>query len=134
MPHMVMFRSAEGKSGYHQTESLDEAIGFVEHLRNQEQVPEARIFRMEEVAIEVKTYYKVEVSAGPQPAAAPAAPAAAAKSSTSPVPPVASASGPAPSPRERVTVPAEEPVVIEPMAPTNGGAAAGARFGRFNRS
>lgn len=126
MSHMVMFRSAEGKSGYHQTESLDEAIGFVEHLRNQEQVPEARIFRMEEVPIEVKTYYKVEVVPGKAPSTSAPAP-------TPVVPaPVTSAA------REKGAVsakaPAEEPVVIEPMTPTDVGVAAGARFGRFNRS
>lgn len=132
MSHMVMFRSAEGKSGYHQTESLDEAIGFVEHLRNQEQVPEARIFRMEEVQIEVKTYYKVEVAATKAPLASAPAPAAA------PVPPVP----PVPTAREKVGVAAgpstDEPVVIEPMAPpangSAGGASTAARFGRFNRS
>ena len=63
MSHMVMFRSAEGKPGYHQTEALDDAIKFVERLRNTENVTEARIFRMQEVPIEFKTYYRVEVNA-----------------------------------------------------------------------
>ena len=63
MSHMVMFRSAEGKPGYHQTEALDDAIKFVERLRNTENVTEARIFRMQEVPIEFKTYYRVEVGA-----------------------------------------------------------------------
>ena len=63
MSHMVVFRSSEGKPGYHQAEALDDAIKFVERLRNQEQVTEARIFRMQEVPIEFKTYYRVEVSA-----------------------------------------------------------------------
>jgi hypothetical protein len=61
---MVMFRSTEGKPGYHQAESLDDAVKFVERLRNQEQVTEARIFRMQEVPIEFKTYYRVEVNSG----------------------------------------------------------------------
>lgn len=134
MSHMVMFRTAEGKAGYHQTESLDEAIGFVEHLRNQEQVPEARIFRMEEVPIAVKTYYKVEVSSV-QPSKTPA-PAASAPSSTTITPPPAAApvaqTVPSHAP-EKVSVAADEPVVVEAMAPANGGPA-GARFGRFNRS
>ena len=72
MPHMVIFRSADGKPGYHQAESLDDAIRFVEHLRNNEQVSEARIFRLAEVPIEVKTYYKVEVSGAPEDVPAPA--------------------------------------------------------------
>jgi len=58
---MVIFRSPEGKPGYHQAEGLDEAMRFAEMLRNQEQVTDARIFRMDEVPIEFKTYYRVEV-------------------------------------------------------------------------
>jgi len=61
--HMVIFRSPEGKPGYHQAEGLDEAMRFAEMLRNQEQVTDARIFRMDEVPIEFKTYYRVEVAA-----------------------------------------------------------------------
>jgi hypothetical protein len=67
---MVVFRSTEGKPGYHQAEALDDAVRFVERLRNQENITEARIFRMEEVPIEFKTYYRVEV-AGPGGAATP---------------------------------------------------------------
>ena len=62
MTHMVIFRSPEGKPGYHQSEGLDEAMRFAEMLRNQEQVTDARIFRMDEVPIEFKTYYRVEVA------------------------------------------------------------------------
>jgi len=58
-----MFRSAEGKPGYHQAEALEDAVKFVERLRNQENVTEARIFRMQEVPIEFRTYYRVEVGA-----------------------------------------------------------------------
>jgi hypothetical protein len=77
MPHMVMFRSNEGKPGYHQAEALEDAVRFVERLRNQENVTDARIFKMEEVPLEFRTYYKVEVggsddAAAPAPAAVPA--------------------------------------------------------------
>ena len=76
MTHMVIFRHPEGKAGYHQAENVDEAVRFVERLRNQEHVTDARIFRMEEVPIEFRTYYKVELAsaAEPSPAAAPAVP------------------------------------------------------------
>jgi hypothetical protein len=60
---MVIFRSPEGKPGYHQAEGLDAAMRFAEMLRNQEQVTDARIFRMDEVPIEFKTYYRVEMAA-----------------------------------------------------------------------
>ena len=62
MTHMVIFRSPEGKPGYHQAEGLDAAMRFAEMLRNQEQVTDARIFRMDEVPIEFRTYYRVEMA------------------------------------------------------------------------
>jgi hypothetical protein len=73
MAYMVIFRSVEGKAGYHQAETLGDAVKFVERLRNEEQVEQARIFRMEEVAFDFKPYYRVEVVAGEGPAAEPAA-------------------------------------------------------------
>src|SRR5213079_75274 len=76
MTHMVIFRHPEGKAGYHQAENVDDAVRFVERLRNQEHVTDARIFRMEEVPIEFRTYYKVELASAPAPAPA-AAPAVA---------------------------------------------------------
>jgi hypothetical protein len=60
---MVIFRRSDGKPGYHQADGVDDAVRFVEMLRNQEKVSDARIFRMEEVPIEIRTYYKVEVVA-----------------------------------------------------------------------
>src|SRR2546423_806783 len=85
MAHMVIFRRPDGKPGYHQADGVDDAVRFVEMLRNQEKVTDARIFRMEEVPIEVRTYYKVEVAeAAEEPEAPPMAPVAPA----APVPPV----------------------------------------------
>lgn len=141
MPHMVIFRSAEGKPGYHQAETLDEAVRFVEHLRNQEGVPDARIFRMQEVPIEFKTYVRVEIADPDAPhapaAAAPvAAPAAAAAAAAAAPAPMAAAVAPAPVAAGPVV---DEPVVDKadvvvdpvPVGPNGGGA--GQRFGRFNR-
>ncbi len=71
---MVIFRRPDGKPGYHQADSVDDAVRFAEMLRNQEKVTDARIFRMEEVPIEFRAYYKVEVvtdqteTATPEPA------------------------------------------------------------------
>ena len=71
--HMVIFRRPEGKPGYHQAESVEDALRFVERLRNQENVTDTRIFRMEEVPIEVRTVYKVELAASaPEKPATPA--------------------------------------------------------------
>ena len=62
MSHMVIFRSAEGKAGYHQADGLEDATRFVERLRNSENVEQARIFRMEEVGFEYRSYFRVEVA------------------------------------------------------------------------
>lgn len=69
---MVIFRSADGKPGYHQAETLEEAVAFVERLRNEDQVGDARVFRMDEVPIEFKVYYRVEVAGAPPADATPA--------------------------------------------------------------
>lgn len=120
MSHMVIFRSNEGKTGYHQADALDEAVRFVEHLRNQEQVTDARIFRMDEVALEVKTYYKVEVSTG-----APA-PGSAEPSSHGATPEVGD--------EVEAVQPLTDPLTGEPLPAGAGMAAAANRFGLFNRS
>src|SRR3954464_2422756 len=67
MPHMVIFRDAEGRPGYHQAEGIDDAVRFVEQLRNEQDVTETRIFSMQEVPIEFRTYYRVALA--PPPAA-----------------------------------------------------------------
>jgi hypothetical protein len=59
--HLVTFRSAEGRDGSHTAPSLDEALRFVERLRNNEGASDVRVFRMQEVPIEFRTYFKVEV-------------------------------------------------------------------------
>jgi hypothetical protein len=58
---MVIFQSTEGTPGYHQTESLDDAVRFVEGLRNDQNVDQARIFRMEEIPFEFRPYFRVEL-------------------------------------------------------------------------
>lgn len=97
MSHMVIYRTADGQPGYHQTEALEDAVSYVERLRNGDGVDHARIFRMEEVAFDFKPYFRVEVggeaaSAMPAPAAPPVAPA------PEPAPLLAPFSAPAPAP------------------------------------
>lgn len=60
--YMVMFKSAEGKDANHWTDSLDEAIKFVERLRNSEGLSDVKVFEMREIPLEVKAYYKVELA------------------------------------------------------------------------
>lgn len=71
MSHMVIFRDPEGRPGYHQAEQLDEAVRFVEELRNERQVNDARVFSMHEIPLEFKNYWRVEVTAPPAPPAPP---------------------------------------------------------------
>lgn len=68
MPHMVICRSADGAPEYHEVEGLEDAARHVEHLRNNGDATDVRIFAMQEVPIEIKAYYKVEVQS-PVPAA-----------------------------------------------------------------
>lgn len=87
MSHMVIFQTPDGNPGYNQFETLAEAVSFIETLRNEQRVTNARMFALEEVKFEFKPYYRVEVqelTSGTQtttsstaPAPAPAEPAAA---------------------------------------------------------
>ena len=146
MPHMVIFRSSEGKPGYHQTESLDEAIRFVEHLRNKENVPDARVYLLKEVPLEVRTYVKVEVagSVADEPRttgydgggdfAPPAAAAAPAPAPNANAAPQASVAPPPQEPAVPASAPAAAPAGGPVQPPGDAQAGVGtARFGRFNR-
>ena len=113
MSFLVNFRSAEGKPGYHPADTLEEAIRFVEHLRNQEQVTDARVWRLQEVPLEVKTYYKVVVPSGS--AAAPVA-------------------APVPDPVVAAAPPDLVGPKVEAAAGGSDSAGANGRFGRFNRT
>src|SRR5438445_5614399 len=59
---MVSYRGKDGKQNYHQTDEVSDAIQFVEHLRNDESVDQARIFSMEELSFEFRPYYRVELA------------------------------------------------------------------------
>ena len=61
MSHMVIFQTPDGNPGYNQFETVDEAVRFVEKLRNEQDVENARMFALEEVKFEFKAYYKVEL-------------------------------------------------------------------------
>ena len=61
MSHMVIFQSPDGNPGYNQFESLEEAVRFVETLRNEQNVETARMFALEEVKFEFKPYFRVEI-------------------------------------------------------------------------
>jgi hypothetical protein len=73
---MVIYRTADGQPGYHQADELDEAVRFVERLRNTDGVDGARIFKMEEVNFDFRPYFKVEIGPGGSPLAVPTGPPA----------------------------------------------------------
>lgn len=70
MSHMVIYRTADGQPGYHQTDELDEAIKYVERLRNGDGVDGARIFRLDEVNFDFRPYFKVEIGPSGEPSTA----------------------------------------------------------------
>ncbi len=75
MGYMIIFRSDEGRTGYHQADTLDDATTFLERLRNHEGIEQVNLYRLEEVPFEFRTYFKVEVPGStPIGPAAPAAP------------------------------------------------------------
>ena len=97
MAHMVIFQSIDGSPGYQQCEGIEDAVKFVEELRNDRGVDRARIFRMEEVEFEFRPYWFVVQ----RDAAAAAAAAAAPVASAAPAAPVM----PPPSPSSMVAEP-----------------------------
>jgi hypothetical protein len=137
MSHMVIYRSVEGQPVFHQVENLEDAARHVETLRNAGQGGDARIFRMEEVKIAVKTYYRVEVATDEPATPTPLPRVPAPESEPAPVPaaPVAAperAAAPAPTPTRAPATPAT-PEADKPE-PAPAGAANGGRFGLFGKS
>jgi hypothetical protein len=64
----VIHDSIDGTDQYRQFDDLGQAVAFVEELRNTEGVEGAKLYALDEVAFEMKPYFKVEVV---QPAAEP---------------------------------------------------------------
>ena len=79
MEHLVRFTTTEGREAQHVAPSLDDALRFVERLRNNEEASVVRVFRLSEVPIAFKAYYRAELrpvenAEEHSPAAAPAVP------------------------------------------------------------
>src|SRR5689334_13119866 len=86
---MVIFQTPDGNPGYNQFETVDESVGFVEKLRNEQNVLNARIFKLEELKFEFKPYFRVQLAmlnSGDAPASSAPAPAPAASAPTAPSP------------------------------------------------
>jgi hypothetical protein len=63
MEHVVFFPSADGVPSFQRVESLDDAVAYVEHLRNVESITEFSVHSMTEVPLSFRAYYHVVVPA-----------------------------------------------------------------------
>lgn len=61
MEHVVFFPGADGKPAFARFGAMDEAVAFVERLRNVEGVGEASLYVLTPVPMVVRAYYRVEV-------------------------------------------------------------------------
>jgi hypothetical protein len=68
--HVVFFPGADGSPAFRRMSSLQEAVDFVEHLRNEKGVTEVSVFALTAVPLAFRTVYRVEVTGSvPAPAA-----------------------------------------------------------------
>jgi hypothetical protein len=61
MEHVVFFPGADAAPSFQRFASLEEAVRFVEHLRNAEDVSEVSVHALTPVPVAFRAYYKVEV-------------------------------------------------------------------------
>jgi hypothetical protein len=74
MEHVVFFPGPDGAPSFRRLTSLDDAVRFVEHLRNVENVSEVSVHTLAPVPLSFRPYYRVEVPAdelAPEPMVAP---------------------------------------------------------------
>jgi hypothetical protein len=62
MEHVVFFTGPDGGSHFRRTTELEEAVRFVEHLRNVEGVEDSKVYALNEVPMNFRAYYRVEVN------------------------------------------------------------------------
>jgi hypothetical protein len=68
MEHVVFHPGPDGTPAFRRFGSLEDAVRFVEHLRNAEGVSEVSVHALSPVPVSFRAYYKVEVPAEPAPA------------------------------------------------------------------
>src|SRR3954453_18853009 len=64
MEHVVFYPGPDGTPAFRRCSSLEEAVGFVEHLRNAEGVAEVSVHLLTPVPVAFRPYYRVEGPAG----------------------------------------------------------------------
>jgi hypothetical protein len=70
MEHVVFYPALDGAPAFRRFVSLEEAVRFVEHLRNAEGVSEVSVHTLSAVPLAFRAYYKVEVPQEPAAAVA----------------------------------------------------------------
>jgi cell division septation protein DedD len=113
MDHVVFYAGPDAAPGYRLFSSLDEAVRFVEHMRNVEGVEDVSVNLLTPVPLAFRAYYKVEVP----PVETPPAEVAAVPEQPLAAEPVM------PEPVEAVpvdAVPVEVPAPAEPASAANG--------------
>lgn len=65
MEHVVFHPGPDGSPAFRRFASLDEAVRFVEHLRNVEGVSEVSVHALSAVPLAFRAYYRVEVPVEP---------------------------------------------------------------------
>ncbi|HVE62284.1 MAG TPA: hypothetical protein VNB94_00585 [Mycobacteriales bacterium] len=70
MEHVVFYTGLDSTSQFRRVPSLDEAVRFVESLRNGEGVDDSVVFAMTQVPLRFQTYYRVELPTDASSAAA----------------------------------------------------------------
>jgi hypothetical protein len=69
MEHAVFYPGPDGAPAFRRLASLDEAVRFVEHLRNVEGVEDVAVEMLTPVPLAFRPYYRVEVPAADVPPA-----------------------------------------------------------------
>src|SRR4051794_35948503 len=72
MEHVVFHPGPDGSPAFRRFGSLEDAVRFVEHLRNAEGVSEVSVHALAPVPLAFRAYYKVEVPADQVPVDVPA--------------------------------------------------------------
>ncbi len=107
MEHVVFFTGPDQAPQFRRTPTLDEAVRFVESLRNGEGIDDSKVYALSEVPLRFQTYYRVEVPADAAPVSAPPA---------APPPPPAAPEPSAPAAPEPTSFAPVEPVFAQPDA------------------
>ena len=71
MEHVVFFPAPDGTPAFRRVADFEEAVRFVEHLRNVDNVTGASVYTLTEVPLSFRAWYRVEVPAADGVAPAP---------------------------------------------------------------